>query len=77
MIQGRPTVKALLKTCVRSKEVQGKTFKTPQKNNLPEYRVTCEFAFQNVGLDFAGPLFTLDIFNPNNTMHKCYVVLFT
>lgn len=77
LIQGRQVVKSLLKTCVVCKSVQGKTFATPPSNNLPEFRVKCEYAFENVGLDFAGPLYAKNIYSTTSAMHKCYVLLFT
>jgi len=76
LIQGRQAVKSLLKSCIICKAVQGKTFATPPSNNLPEFRVKCEYAFENVGLDFTGPLYAKAI-STTNGMHKCYVLLFT
>ena len=41
------------------------------------FRVSYEFAFTNVGVDFAGPLFVKDIYSSNSNMYKAYILLFT
>ena len=43
----------------------------------PKYRVSCEYPFENVGVDYAGPLFIRDIYSKSKEMHKCYNLLFT
>ena len=40
--------------------------------DLPSYRVSYEYAFSNVGIDCAGPLFIKDIYNVASGMHKAY-----
>ena len=37
----------------------------------------CEYPFENVGVDFAGPLYIRDIYYKWKEMHKCYILLFT
>ena len=76
IIKGRQTVKSLLRQCICCRKVQGKVLGTPPTNDLPRFRVKCEYAFENVGLDFAGPLYTKDIYSSGG-MYKCYVLLFT
>ena len=44
---------------------------------LPSHRVCCNHAFENVGLDFAGPLYCRDDFSSTKNMYKCYILLFT
>ena len=36
-----------------------------------------EFAFTNVGIDFAGPLYVREIYDVNLNRHKAYILLFT
>ena len=43
----------------------------------PKYKVSCEYPFENVGVDYAGPLFIRDIYSKSKEMHKCYNLLFT
>ena len=77
LIRGRQTVKKLLRDCVTCRRVQGKPLPSPNENELPAYRVQCEFAFENTGLDFAGPLYCTDVFGSDGTLRKCYILLFT
>ena len=37
----------------------------------------CEYPFENVGVDYAGPLYIRDIYYKSKEMHKCYILLFT
>ena len=48
--------------------------KTP---SLPNFRVTCYFTSESVGVDFAGPLYVKDIYSKNEHLSKCYLLLFT
>ena len=58
IIKGRQTVKKVLSKCIICKIVQGKTSLAPSTAKLLEYRLYFEYPFENVGLDYAGPLFT-------------------
>ena len=42
---------------------------------LPPFRIQFSYCFENVGLDYAGPLFYKDVVQ--NKMQKCYILLFT
>ena len=42
---------------------------------LPPFRMQFSYCFENVGLDYAGPLFYKDVVQ--NKMQKCYILLFT
>ena len=44
---------------------------------LPEFRVSCNHPFDNVGVDYAGPLYFKENANNCVRMSKCYVLLFT
>ena len=67
------TVKKYLKKCITCKIVQGKTLKPPDCSLLPKFRLECNHAFENVGLDYAGPLFI----KKKGKVQKCYILLFT
>ena len=73
IIRGTQTVKKYLKKCVTCKIVQGKTLKPPDCPSLPKFRLECNHAFENVGLDCAGPLFIKE----KGNAQKCYILLFT
>ena len=77
IIRGRQRVKSVIRKCVICKLIQGKTVAPVETPALPSYRVTCNHAFENVGLDFAGPLYCKDDFSSVNKMFKCYILLFT
>ena len=57
IIHGRQTVEIFLKNCVICKIVQGQTAISPGTPKLPEFRLLCNNTFENIGLDYAGPLY--------------------
>ena len=57
--------------------VIGKALKGPAPPDLPEYRVSYEFAWQNIGIDYAGPVYVKDIYSSDDLMHKAYICLLT
>ena len=76
VIRGQ-TVKKIISKCVTCKVIQGKTLLPPSTSKLPDYRVYFEFPFENVGLDYAGPLYTKDIYSSNKDSYKCYILILT
>lgn len=45
----------------------------PSTAKLPEYRIYFEFPFKNVGFDYAGPLYTRNVYSSNKETYKsCY-----
>ena len=50
---------------------------SPSTAKLPDYRVYFEFPFENVRLDYAGSLYTRDIYSSNKETYKSYILLFT
>ena len=77
IICGRQTIKKILKTCVICKIVQGKTVIPPETAKLPYFRVACDHSFENVGIDYTGPLYSKGTFKGKTVMSKCYILLFT
>ena len=77
IVRGRQTVKKVLKNCFICKTIQGKTIIPPQTPNLPNARVKCNHAFENVGIDFAGPLYCKENSVSGIAMSKCYILLIT
>ena len=77
IIRGRQFVKSIISKCTKCKQIHGKAYDTPEAPPLPNFRVSDDAAFTNVGVDFAGPLFVKDIYSKSKTMHKCYIALFT
>ena len=76
VIQGRQSVKHVLKEYIACKYANKKPAQPVATPELPDYRVQCNHAFEVVGIDYAGPLFCKDIFSSNDDVHKCYILLF-
>ena len=70
IIKGRQTAEKVLSKCIICKIVQGKTLLPPSTAKFPQYRLYFEYPFENVGLDYAGPLFTRDIFGKSRETFK-------
>ena len=77
VIKGRHAVKKIVSKCVICKVIQGKALLPPSTSKLPDYRVYFEFPFENVGLDYASPLYTRDIYSSNKETYKSYILIFT
>ena len=50
---------------------------SPSTPQLPKYRVCCENPYENVGVDYAGPLYIRDVYSTSKEIHKYYILLFT
>ena len=75
--RGRKFVKGIVSRCVTCKQWQGKTANGPPPPNLPEFRLSCDFAFSSTGVDFAGPLYVKQIYDSSSCVYKAYILLFT
>ena len=71
---GRQRVKKVLKKCFICNYIQRHPLNPTEVAALPSVRVSCEHAFENVNVDFVGPLYYKV---SNNEMKKCYILLFT
>ena len=73
--RGRQFVKKILHKCVVCRKVLGPSYKLPAPPHLPSFRVCGGPAFDNVGTDYAGPLYIKD---PSDTARstKAYLVIF-
>ena len=76
IIQGRKTVKSILQKCIICKYLQGKFVLPPDLPDLPSFRVHCDHPFENVGIDYAGPLYYI-VNSQDKTFGKCYILLIT
>ena len=75
--KGRQTVKNVIGKCSVCKKIEGRSYAVPPPPPLPEFRLSDEFAFTRVGVDFAGPVFVKDVFSKKGEMNKAYITLFT
>ena len=71
----RELVKKNVRRCVTCKRSEGKFYEPPLAPLLPDFRVSDNPSFTNVGLDFIGPLLTHTA--DKNEIAKSYICLFT
>lgn len=74
-INGRHLARRTVHACVRCRRIQGKTL-NPMMGNLPAQRITPDFPFRTVGVDFAGPFLTLNRKGRGARLTKTYLCLF-
>ncbi|XP_068757821.1 uncharacterized protein [Montipora capricornis] len=77
IVKGRQTVKSIINKCVLCKKLEGRPYGTPPTSQLPGFRLSDEFAFTSIGVDFAGPVYVKDIYHKRDDMNKAYIVLYT
>ena len=77
LIRGQSTVKSITRKCVTCRLMQVKCVQPPPTPLLPEHRVSCDFPFQNVGVDYAGPLYVRDNYSKSAELFKAYILVFT
>ena len=70
-------MKTAIGNCSVCKKLQGRSYAVPPPPPLPEFRLSDEFAFTRVGVDFAGPTYVKDVFTKKGDMNKVYIALFT
>ncbi|KAK6731725.1 hypothetical protein RB195_007910 [Necator americanus] len=70
----RRTVRKVLRTCVTCRKVTGYAYRYPDMPSLPEERVKRSRPFQNVGLDYLGPIYYRDT---NGIRSKVWICLIT
>ena len=49
----------------------------PSTAKTLDQRISFEFPFENVGRDYAGSLYTRDIYSSNKETYKSYILIFT
>ena len=75
--KGRQTIKNVIGKCSVCKKIEGRSCAVPPPPPFPEFRLSDEFAFTRVGVDFVGPLYVKDVFLKKGEMNKAYITLFT
>ena len=66
-------MKTAIGNCSICKKLQGRSYAVPPPPPLPEFRLSDEFAFTRVGVDFAGPIYVKDVFAQKGDMNKVYI----
>ena len=77
LIKGQSTVITIIRKCVTCRLIQAKCVQPPPTPLLPEHRVSCDFPFQYVGVDYAGPLYVRDNYSKSAELFKAYILVFT
>ena len=74
---GQNTVKSIIRKCVACRLIQAKCVQPPPTPLLPEHRVSYDFPFQHVGVDYAGPLYVRDNYSKSAELFKAHILVFT
>lgn len=74
-INGRNLARRIFRNCPRCRRLQGKTI-APIMGHLPSQRVTPDFPFRSVGIDFAGPFLIVNRKGRGASLVKCYLCFF-
>lgn len=74
-VGGRHLARRTVNKCVVCRRASGNTLH-PKMGELPPQRVTPDFPFLSVGIDFAGPFYIVNRKGRGNKLIKCYLCLF-
>jgi transposase InsO family protein len=74
--RGRQIVRQFVRRCLICRRLTCKSYGQPTPAALPPFRVNGSLAFENIGVDFAGPLWCRDIFH-RGELHKSYILVVT
>lgn len=75
-IGGRNLAKACCRSCVRCCRIRGETI-APRMGDLPQQRVRSGgYPFENVGIDYAGPMMSLSRQGRGSRLVKVYIAVF-
>ena len=75
ILQGRRTVKSVIKDCVPCRRVHANFYSTPAHPPLPDFRINKARCFNSIGTDYTGPY---NIRDPlTGTVSKAYILIFT
>ena len=75
--KGRQVVKKIISKCTLCRKSEGKSYGIPAARALPDFRLSEDFAFTRVRVDYAGPLYVKDIYSPSKDMYKSHIALYT
>ncbi|XP_066933725.1 uncharacterized protein [Clytia hemisphaerica] len=73
----RNLIKTVIKECTTCRKHEGKPYGYPNEPSLPRERVTANYAYENMGIDYLGPVYVKDIYAKNNETHKAWTALTT
>ena len=73
----RNIIKRVIKECHTCRKHEGKPYGYPNEPALPRERVAANYAFQNMGIDYLGPVYVKDIYANSNETHKAWIAIAT
>lgn len=76
VIRGRQTVRDVIFPSATCKKLERRSYNASAQPPLPDFRVSDEFPFTQVGVDFAGPVYLRDVFFNSKKVFKAYITLF-
>jgi hypothetical protein len=77
VVKGRQEVRKVISRCTTCKQIEGKCYRAPLPPPLPQFRVSEDFAYMQLGVDFAGPVYVKNVYTRAKTTYKAYIALFT
>ena len=77
IVKGRQEVRKVISRCTTCKRIEGKCYRAPLPPPLPQFRVSEEFAYTQLGVDFAGPVYVKNVYTQAKKTYKAYIALFT
>ena len=77
LIRGRQSIKSLLKNCVTCKYINRKTVIPPETPSLPKFRADYSYPYQNIDLDYVGPIYYKSADTTKRKMSKGYFLIIT
>ena len=70
--KARKLVHDVIRKCARCNRLEAKAFQSREAAPLPEFRVKCSFPFENVGVDYLGPVLVRQVFDGRDrTVYVC------
>ncbi|XP_020601434.1 uncharacterized protein LOC110040534 [Orbicella faveolata] len=58
-------------------KLEGLAYSAPPQPPLPDFRVSDDFAFSRIRVDFAGPVYVRDVYSRSKRSNKTYIAIFT
>ena len=75
--KGRQVVRKILSKCNICRRLEGLSYGNPEAPLLPEFRLSSDFAFSKIGVDYAGPMYVKGICSQSKDVHEVYISLYT
>ena len=70
VVKRRQIVKKILSKCVACKKRESRPFEVPPTPQLPEFRLSDDFTFSSIGVDFAGLIYVKDVYNKSSVTNN-------